>query len=459
MQEETLIINNVTIISGDGSRPIENGRITISDGVIQDVGATNKPLRGGKLIRVIDGTGKIAIPGIINMHAHGVTFGPGFMAEPPWPVNYVVRQLLNHLLYGTTTVLSVDGYLLPSEVQAGMEHVPIKIRTTTLHTPMNIKMAKECYREYALSKEQESFTVEKAIEGGAIAIGQVGGGLALLNMWYHQIPGAIEKRTRRVIAPREARRLFENIVGRYIKTDVYDEGRVENVLKELDLQEKMSPSEVRELVHNIVFPLYEVSLDVIQECAEIAKRLDVPVMVSNNSATKEVIRDISKQVGGLLIALHSNHPSFEVDEAVEQAKYLKSNGSFVEISTGDFLSVRRSFPSPDITRALLHEGIVDILSTDYAGGYFESILRVTEWALEEQLMPLERMIMLSTIRPKQALPTLAPNCGEIAPGRVADLVLINEKRISEVIVVIRDGELAVGPLGGKSAEQMEWSLN
>ena len=447
MRKETLILDNVAIVPGDGSLRQANGRITISDGLIEEVDEAGKSTCTARLTHVVDGTGMIAMPGIINMHAHVLTFGPRLRGEPPYPVNHVVHHLWRHLLYGTTTILSVDGYLLPEQARVAMKHVPIKIQSTTLHTPKNIEAAKRASLEYTLSKEQEDCTVERAMELGAVAIGQVGGVLAILNICYEQIPNAVQEWTGRRLNPTEGRRMLDCVLGMKIREDVYDEGRVQKVLEEMELADSLSPEEAREIIHAIVLPVHEITIEATWESAEIAKRLGIPVLLSNNSVTQEALREISKDLGNLLIALHSNHPSFGPEEAIKQAEYLKANGAIIEISTGDYLSLGQMFTSSEPSRTMFKEGLVDLLSTDHTGGYFEPILRVIEWVVQENMMSLEKAIMLSTSGPAKAIPRLAPNCGEIKPGRVADVVLVNENRISEVIAVVRDGKLVLGPLG------------
>lgn len=447
MPKERLVITDVTVVPGNGCARTEKGSISLYRGLIEEVGTRGAELGGGGPVRVIDGRGKIAIPGIINMHAHDVSFGPRQSGERPYSSNLVILQLYRHLLYGTTTILSVDGFQLPREARATMNHAPLKIKTCTLHTPRNFEMAKLRPQRYALSSDHESLTAEQAIGDGAVAIGQVGLGLALAMMWYDLIPREIERVTKRVLSPPEVRRLFESIVGLQIDKDVFDKSQVEKVLQDLELQTVLTAEHAREIIHGIVLPVYEGTIDSVRESADIARQLGVPVLVSNNSATQRVLREISEQLGDQLIALHSNHPSFKVDEAREQARSLRANGSYVDIMTGDFLGARRLFPSDEVTRALLSEGLVDLISTDYAGGYYEPILRLIEWAVQEQLITLEKAVMLCTAKPAQAIPKLAPNCGEIAPGRVADLTLVREERISDVFAVIKDGEVVVGPLG------------
>lgn len=447
MREEVLFIDDVTVVPGDGSPRRPNQRITVYRGLIEDIAPQTKPAAPAKLSRVVDGRGLIALPGIINMHSHVLTFGPRLRGEPPYPVNHVIHHLWRHFVYGTTTILSVDGYLLPHQAKVGMQHVPIKIQSTTLHTPKNIEAGKACHLEFTLSKEQETCTVESAIEQGAVAIGQVGGVFAILNMSYEQIPNVIEKETKRRIGPEISRKLIECTVGMHVDESVYEESNAKRVLEEVGLGGLLSPRRLREIIHAVILPVHQVTLDATYESAKIAKKLNIPTLLSNNTVTQKALRDVAKDLGPLMIALHSNHPSFEKEEALKQARYLKQNGCIVEISTGDHLGLARMFTSGDLTRAMVREGLVDLLSTDHTGGYFEPILRVTEWMVQEKLLPLEQAIRFSTTNVVKALPRLAPNCGLLATGMVADLALVNESRISEVVAIVSDGKLVLGPLG------------
>jgi imidazolonepropionase-like amidohydrolase len=447
MREETLVIDNVAVLPGDGTPVQPNRRIVISHGIIQEIGGERQRSASARLVRVIDGTGMIATPGIINMHSHVITYGPRLRGEAPYPVNHVAHHLWRHLVYGTTTILSVDGYVLPAQAAVGMQDVPIKIKSTTLHTPKNIEAGRRCHLEFTLSPEQEHCTVERAIEQGAVAIGQVGGVLAILNMCYEQIPDAVFKVTGQRVGPVEGRKMLECTLGMHVDESVYEPARVESVLEEIGLADFLKPPELREIIHRVVLPVHEISIEATYESAEIAKRLGIPVLLSNNSITQAALRDVSKDLGGLLIALHSNHPSFERDEAIRQAEYLKANGNIVEISTGDHLGLRRMFTSSDLTREMLARGLVDLLSTDHTGGYFEPILRVIEWMAGENIVALENAITLGTRNPMQAISRLAPNCGVLEIGRVADIALVNERRVSEVIAVVSDGKLVLGPLG------------
>jgi len=60
-------IRNVTIYDGEGGR-IDNGVVLFSDGKIVAVGGPDTPIPAD--IAVVDGTGKVVTPGIIDVHSH-----------------------------------------------------------------------------------------------------------------------------------------------------------------------------------------------------------------------------------------------------------------------------------------------------------------------------------------------------------------------------------------------------
>ncbi len=61
-----LIISNVTLIDGTGAPSRPNTWVEIADGRITRL--ADRPILGPK--RVIDGTGKFLIPGLIDVHIH-----------------------------------------------------------------------------------------------------------------------------------------------------------------------------------------------------------------------------------------------------------------------------------------------------------------------------------------------------------------------------------------------------
>ncbi|WNO54560.1 amidohydrolase [Stakelama saccharophila] len=60
------LVRNVTIFDGEGGR-IDNGAVLFADGEIVDIGTSVEAPQGAT---VIDGTGKVLTPGIIDVHSH-----------------------------------------------------------------------------------------------------------------------------------------------------------------------------------------------------------------------------------------------------------------------------------------------------------------------------------------------------------------------------------------------------
>ncbi|MEE4265451.1 MAG: amidohydrolase family protein [Desulfobacteraceae bacterium] len=105
--ERLMCIKNISLFTGDADQEIiENADILIKDGRIERIGKFSMPETD---CRIIDGTGKMAIPGLIDHHIH--INAPG---SPPWfPVlpnqNLVDRNLSAFLYAGITTVFDMGG--------------------------------------------------------------------------------------------------------------------------------------------------------------------------------------------------------------------------------------------------------------------------------------------------------------------------------------------------------------
>ncbi len=137
--EMTTVIRDVTVVTMDGSRAVhEPGRVVIDDGRITEVG----PDRPGRGPGVVDGRGRVAMPGLVNGHAHsrpGRALGDGLSLRDwhdAYPDN-VVREMVpgdarlgalmgcgEMLLGGTTTVLAMPN--IPGEFGAGCHESGIR---------------------------------------------------------------------------------------------------------------------------------------------------------------------------------------------------------------------------------------------------------------------------------------------------------------------------------------------
>jgi imidazolonepropionase-like amidohydrolase len=100
-QPARLVISNVRVFTG--ARIIDRALITVADGKILSIAAT-PPVRAGV---TIDGTGKTALPGLIDVHVHmlvGIT-----EADTRAFINDALQERLQAFLrYGVTTVKSAS---------------------------------------------------------------------------------------------------------------------------------------------------------------------------------------------------------------------------------------------------------------------------------------------------------------------------------------------------------------
>ncbi len=101
-----LVIKNVTLIDGSGGPPLFNATVVVIGERIALIG------EGGTLqispgARMVDGTGKTLIPGIINLHGHvGLTKGLA-QAQRFYTRDNVIDNLHTYAKYGVTTTTSM----------------------------------------------------------------------------------------------------------------------------------------------------------------------------------------------------------------------------------------------------------------------------------------------------------------------------------------------------------------
>lgn len=108
---DQIVIQNITIIDGLGNAPKTNQDIFIKDGKIERINKSGQK-EPSSSAKIIDGTGKTAMPGLIDMHFHlqGGWAGGNAMAEkyPADVSSKGIQQNLAALLYsGVTTALDL----------------------------------------------------------------------------------------------------------------------------------------------------------------------------------------------------------------------------------------------------------------------------------------------------------------------------------------------------------------
>ena len=78
-----LILKDSRVITGDGVTDLERASVLVERGRVVDVVSTvpDSTLEGAE--RVVDCTGRLLIPGMVNHHTHGCHFGPLWPSASP----------------------------------------------------------------------------------------------------------------------------------------------------------------------------------------------------------------------------------------------------------------------------------------------------------------------------------------------------------------------------------------
>jgi imidazolonepropionase-like amidohydrolase len=182
--------------------------------------------------------------------------------------------------------------------------------------------------------------------------------------------------------------------------------------------------------------LAQESLD---EAVAAARDFDDPLVLHHTPGTFEVVAEAAGGLGSRVIAGHSNFQIHDPEDAARRAKELRGKDAWIDIMSGDAFSAREFHPTPDVTFRLLADGLVDLISTDYAGGFWDPMLLVAERAAEAGAITIEEGVRLMTSAPADAIPKLAPDRGRIVPGAVADVVVTHPGRLPDVRAVFVSG--------------------
>jgi imidazolonepropionase-like amidohydrolase len=421
-------IVNCSIVTGDGESILDNTSMIVEDCFIAELPRISYIPYNAYADRVINARGSLVIPGVINNHAHGVAFG----SFQPWALPGLSKERLlfnlnAHLLQGTTTILNTDALCLPCEIEAIKKLHPVNIRMAAMHTPAHIRAA-ELNLGHEVEERRKQFTVEEAARLGAVALGEVGS------------PGTAygtEEKGRRLgkfISAQNALALDKAVLAG-------DEAMIGRVLAEAGL-EKVTIAEAKKLVEDTSVTPVAACCEAIRDSVNHVKKLGLPVLAHAEPGMKEALLDVAKEIGPNLIAVHVNH-SFTPAEMVSFARELKSYGATVEIISTDSFGAKQVEPDPEGTFALLREGLADMMTTDFCGGYHDPILFFLQKAIDEKVITLPRAIQLATSSPARFIPLVAPNRGIIEPGRVADLCIVDRDDISKVRYVMIAGRIVV----------------
>ncbi len=435
-----LILSNATVVTGDGKTVIDGGTVVVDGGRIAEV--RERSVAGGPKDSVMDLRGRLLVPGSINPHTHGVGVGPRFASGAPGVSRENALSNLDiHLRAGTTTVLNLDGFGLPDETESVALQHPINVQFCTTHFPLAFEAANQADGS-GLLREHKAVSVQQMLERGAVCVGEVGAGHTLAGggQDYMYIPNAVEKETGIRPEVEHAKAIKYAVLGRRVQVDAYDRAAVEAALAQAGLAGRITAERTRELIHQTVLPSFEKALEGLIESGRLAVKYGVPTTVHTSAPSEEACYELADIAGPLMVAAHTNHPTFTVEESIAAARRLREKGAVIEVCTLDAFILKKHVPTPAHMYALLKLDLVDTVGTDYAGGDWESAYIGLGYAVAEGATTLPKAVAMATRNVTRVFPKLAPERGEIAPGMIADLAVC-DGRLDRCDLVFVNGVL------------------
>lgn len=438
-----LIILNTTVITGDGKTLTPRAQIGIAGGKIVVISQTDLASSGTPCL---DANGATSLPGIINAHAHGCTFGPSMPSgSDPLKPGDVAYNRNRHLLSGTTTLLNVCGFALADErLTVGQSAHPLRIFLTTAHSPSGFAAAADADGR-GLTQRHLQTSVEMAIEQGAVALGEGGGGQTLGGgaQDYAMLPLAIAAKTGVAVDARAARRLKEALLGRQLDRDPTNLSATFVCLcDELGLLKRTEVTALAEVVARSVLTPMHNALAGQDELAALSARTGLPAILHNAAPSWQHILDLARRYpDARLIAAHCNHPSFTTNEAVIVARSLKEAGVVIDVSTLDGISThwRNSAHNLD---ALISAGLVDTLSTDFAGGHWDDIVSAIQRMVDLNQLTAPQAVALATGNVAAQFSAFS-DAGRLEVGKRADITIVDPFNLGRVRHVLIGGALVV----------------
>ncbi|MFD3486169.1 amidohydrolase family protein [Streptomyces sp. NPDC058665] len=438
-----LILNHGLIVNGDGRTAPFTGSVVIEGSRIAAVGPGN--YTGGIDDTVIDLEGRLVMPGAIDPHTHAVAPGPRFASGTPGvSLEEVLGNLRRHLSQGHTTVVDLDGFKVPEETALAQGRQPVRIEAGTVHfAPMFA--AADAADGAGLNDVHRSMTAREMVDAGAVVIGEVGAGMTLGGggQDYMYIPAAVEQTTGVKILPAQAKALKYAVLGRHIRLGNPDREKIAELLQQQGLTGLITVDKLIKLIEESVLPSFQVALDGLVASANLAVELGVPTLVHNSAPSDEAAREAASIAKELFIGGHTNHGTFSAEEAVENARWIREQGGFVEIDTFDAWGRKELHATPEHLIALMQEGLVDIMATDYAAGHWDGMFEMVDAVARVGLVPLEQAVAMATGNVGKALPRVGADRGQLKAGQLADVVVSAAASPADVQLVVIDGEVAL----------------
>jgi predicted amidohydrolase len=423
-----VLIRNGVVIDGTGAPPVADASLVIEDHAIELVLPDPAPAYDRADV-VIEADGGFVIPGVLNHHAHGMTRSPlMIIAEPALSDARAERNRRRLLREGVTRVLDVDGFALVEEGRAASRFPGLTVLTTTLHTPRHFEWVTEGEFVFAGLRARHWTTVADQLALGAVAIGEIGPGIDDHWIDHTILPFAFAKRGGRV----------DTGVGRQLRL-ASQGGQHDEVERLIAVTgATITADELSEVLEEGHAWCRRARI-ACEEALDVANGFDVPVILHHTPPTYELVLSAAKRLGPRLICAHSNFGVSDPGVAVSHARELRSHGALIDVMTGDATGAKAFLPNDEVTHALMAAGCVDLISTDYVGGYWEPMLSVIERAVASGVIAIEAGVRAVTSAVADALPRFAPQRGTLEAGKVADVVVTEPGHLSRVSHVVVSG--------------------
>ncbi|MBB3594811.1 imidazolonepropionase-like amidohydrolase [Rhizobium sp. BK529] len=460
-QVRPIAIINGSVITGDGVTVLDKASVLLANGRIEAVAEVD-PASLSPDYLVLDASGCTILPGVINAHAHGCVIGPSMPSgSPPFDQREVEYQRNRHLLSGTTTLLNVCGLALDNEIDPGPNggHA-LDVHISTAHTPASLAAARAVDGE-GLSDRHMRARIDDLLSRGAKALGEAGGGQTLGGgaQDYRFLPAVIEKASGLLVHPNLARLLKEATLGRNLDGADNPGGEaLARLIEENGLGRHFTVESLSSLIRGTVMPPVALARRGLAEIAAEAARTAMPAIFHTAAPTARQLIDLARaHPTARIVAGHSNHPSFTAEEAMATAVALRGLGASIDVSTLDCISTRWR-NEPRNFDVLVEAGLVDTISTDFAGGDWDGILEAVHRLVRKRLCLPAEAIAKATGNVARIFPELAGDRGLITRGKRADIVIChshNLARVRHVLcagrIVVSDGKLLSGPLSSQAA--------
>jgi imidazolonepropionase-like amidohydrolase len=423
-----VVIEGGDVVTESGVLPGHS--VLVRDGVIAGVGRTEVP--AGAL--VIDARGAAVLPGIVNAHAHGCTTGPLFSSGAEALSAEVARANLDrHLAAGVTTLVNVCGFGLEDSL---IDH-DVDVRLATNHLPAAFAAA-DLVDGSGLTDRVRAMAADRMVASGAVMIGEVGSGATLGGgvAAYRYVPDAVLAATGVALDPATATSLIDALTGPR-RVEPPNDKRLRSAITASGLPPEIFDPARQAILDYAVAPV-RTSLESFSQAVAAAEGTGVPAMFHVAGPSADELLRLARKTKAYLVAGHLNHPSIPAEDLIALARALRDAGVVVDVSSLDMVHAQR-LVAPETADLLAAEGLVDTLSTDYAGGTWEPMLAVAQRWRAMGYVDLREVALMCSTRTADLL-GLADR-GRIAPGKRADLVIVDADDLESVRSVVVAGRV------------------